>query len=275
MTRRVTFSAARSFRVQALAEQEDGARTEPGSMPDGAFFALEVTVGGEVDPRTGIIVNVKEIDRIVRESVLQDIEGRWIDEEVAEFRERPPTGELLLRFARERLESGLPSAARLTRLRLEETPTSFIGWSKEEEARMEATRVYEFAASHRLHSPLLSDEENQALFGKCNYRNGHGHNYVLEVTVAGPVDERSGRVVDPDALDAIVNREIVDRYDHRHLNFDIPELEGVVPSSEEITRTVWRRLKDLVPAPARLRKVLLRETARNYFETTGEDSSAP
>ena len=92
-----------------------------------------------------------------------------------------------------------------------------------------ATRVYEFSASHRLQSDSLSEQENRDLFGKCNYPNGHGHNYVLEVTVAGPVDPITGRVINPDALDEIVNREVVERYDHRHLNLDIPEFAGVHP----------------------------------------------
>jgi 6-pyruvoyltetrahydropterin/6-carboxytetrahydropterin synthase len=276
MTRRVSFSAARAYWVQSLSPEENRARLgdRASATPDGAFFALDVTVGGEVDPRTGIIVNVKEIDRIVRESLLQELQGRWINTQTPQFCGQPPTTELLLRYARARLEGHIPGGARLMALRLEETPTSFVSWSAEETDEMEVTRVYEFAASHRLHSQYLSDEENQTLFGKCNYPNGHGHNYVLEVTVAGPVDARSGRLVDPDALDSIVHREVVDRYDHRHFNCDIPEFTGRVPSSEEITKTIWQRLKDHVPPPARLRRVLLRETARNFFETTGEDSSA-
>ncbi len=139
---------------------------------------------------------------------------------------------------------------------------------------MQLTRVYEFAASHRLHSPHLSDEENRALFGKCNYPHGHGHNYLLEVTVTGPTDPRSGRVVDPEALDAVVHREVVDRYDHRHLNYDIPELEGLIPSTEVVTKAVWQRLRDQIPAPARLKRIVIRETARNFFEYQGEDENA-
>src|SRR5438445_1829567 len=108
---------------------------------------------------------------------------------------------------------------------------------------LNVTRRYRFAASHRLHSPRLSDEENRELFGKCNYPNGHGHNYILEVTVAGPLDDRSGRVIDPDALDEIVNREVVDRYDHRHFNHDIPEFEGLIPSTEEVTKIIWQRVE--------------------------------
>ena len=133
------------------------------------------------------------------------------------------------------------------------------------------TRAYEFAASHRLHSPHLTDAENRELFGKCNYEHGHGHNYELEVTVAGPVDPCTGRILDGEMLDAIVNREVVDRYDHRHFNFDIPEFEEKIPSAEVITLIIWERLRDHIPPPVRLQRVLLRETGRNFFEYQGED----
>ena len=136
---------------------------------------------------------------------------------------------------------------------------------------MYVTRVYEFAASHRLDSPHLTAEENKALFGKCNNFYGHGHNYIVEVTVSGSVEARTGRVVDIDRLDEIVHREVIDRYDHRHFNFDIPEFEGRIPSAEVITQVIWERLRDHIPAPARLQKVLLRETARNIFEYHGEE----
>ena len=135
------------------------------------------------------------------------------------------------------------------------------------------TRVYEFAASHRLHSPRLSEEENRELFGKCNYVNGHGHNYVLEVSVAGPIDPRSGRVMSPEAMDAIIEKEVVDRYDHRHFNYDLPEFKDLIPSSEVITKVIWERLRDRFPAPVRLHRIRLHETARNIFEYRGEEPS--
>lgn len=132
------------------------------------------------------------------------------------------------------------------------------------------TRVYEFSASHRLHSPHLSAEDNRELFGKCNYDNGHGHNYEVEVTIAGPVDAHSGRVLNPDILDEIANREVIDRYDHRHFNHDLPEFADLVPSAEVITRIIWQRLQSHIPMPATLYRVLVRETSRNIFEYYGE-----
>jgi 6-pyruvoyltetrahydropterin/6-carboxytetrahydropterin synthase len=138
---------------------------------------------------------------------------------------------------------------------------------------MQVTQIYEFSASHRLHSDQLSEIENEELFGKCNRLNGHGHNYVFEVTVAGTPDVRTGRVIDSETLDAIVNAEIVERYDHRHLNLDIPEFQTQIPSAEMITKVIYERLADKIPAPARLSRVVLRETARNIFEYSGEDTN--
>ena len=135
---------------------------------------------------------------------------------------------------------------------------------------MRLTRAYEFAASHRLYSRHLTEEQNLELFGKCSYPNGHGHNYVLEITVEGPIDPQSARVIDPVSLDEIVNREIVDRYDHRHFNHDIPEFTDLVPSTELVTKVAWERLVDHIPPPARLISVAIQETARNKFEYRGE-----
>ena len=103
------------------------------------------------------------------------------------------------------------------------------------------TRRLRFNAAHRVHNPALSDEENQALFGKCNNPNWHGHNYTLEVSVTGPVDARTGYVVDLGKLKAIVERAYVDHVDHRNMNIDVPFMQGVIPTAENIVVVCWRR----------------------------------
>ena len=128
------------------------------------------------------------------------------------------------------------------------------------------TRTYEFAASHRLHVPSLSPEENVRLFGKCNHPHGHGHNYVLEVTVSAPTDPVTGMSVSLDELDAVVDREIVDRYDHRNLDLDVEELQGGPTTSEIVVQAIFDRLAPAVPG--KLVRVRLFETARNVFEVT-------
>ena len=130
------------------------------------------------------------------------------------------------------------------------------------------TRRLTFNAAHRVHNPQLSDEENRELFGKCNNPNWHGHNYVLEVAVEGPVDERTGYVVDLGRLKGIVEREIVDQIDHRNMNVDVPFMEGINPTTENIVVACWRVLEPSV-SPGRLKRLRLWETENNYVEYEG------
>jgi 6-pyruvoyltetrahydropterin/6-carboxytetrahydropterin synthase len=134
---------------------------------------------------------------------------------------------------------------------------------------MRLTRRYRFAALHRLHSPHLSEEENRALYGKCAHPYGHGHDYVLEVTVRGPVDPLSGRVVDTRALDALVAAEVLGPLSHQELNAVL----AAVPTTENLARAIRERLLDgwprVFPGPhPRLERVRLAETPRNIIEIT-------
>lgn len=129
------------------------------------------------------------------------------------------------------------------------------------------TRRYTFAASHRLHCDRLSDAENRAVFGKCDNPNGHGHNYVLFVTVRGALDPRSGRVTDLGILDRIVNETVVQRFDHQDLNRD-PGFSDRVTTGENVVRFVWDLLANKIPG-GELEKIGLIETRDNYFEYAG------
>jgi len=129
------------------------------------------------------------------------------------------------------------------------------------------TRRYKFAASHRLHSERLSPEENQQVFGKCNNLNGHGHNYIVYVTVRGAIDVESGRVTDLGTLDRIVTESVVDRFDHRDLNLD-PGFSGRVTTGENLVKFIWELLVDKIPGGS-LQTIGLVETRDNYFEYAG------
>ncbi len=128
-------------------------------------------------------------------------------------------------------------------------------------------RRYSFSAAHRLHNEALSDDENQRLYGKCNNRYGHGHNYVLEVTVSGEVDPRTGMICDLSELDAAVEREVMARFDHENLNM-VPEFSGKVPTSEALIQVIFDKLQGSFAA-ARLERVRLEETSQNSFEYAG------
>ena len=134
--------------------------------------------------------------------------------------------------------------------------------------RVTVTRRLRFNAAHRVHNPALSDQENAAIFGKCNNPNWHGHNYILDVSVEGDIDDRTGYVFDLGALKQIVEREIVDKVDHRNFNLDVDFMESVIPTSENIIVAFWHLLNDRVK-PARLARLVLWETENNYVEYTG------
>jgi 6-pyruvoyltetrahydropterin/6-carboxytetrahydropterin synthase len=132
------------------------------------------------------------------------------------------------------------------------------------------TRRYGFSASHRLHTPSLSEEENRVLYGKCNNPFGHGHNYVLEVSVQGPVDARSGRAVDPAELDRLVQERVIAGLDHKNLNEEIEEFQSIVPTTENLGLLIHSRLqgawRSVFPGQwPRLEKVRIAETERNIF----------
>jgi 6-pyruvoyltetrahydropterin/6-carboxytetrahydropterin synthase len=134
--------------------------------------------------------------------------------------------------------------------------------------KLSLTRRYHFAASHRLHSPNFSEDENRRIYGKCSNPYGHGHNYVLEVTVSGAVDPATGMVANLGDLDPFVEREVVEPFDHKYLNEEVPEFIKNVPTAENVCREIYRRLKAF-PA-ARLERVRLEETSKNSFEYDGE-----
>lgn len=133
------------------------------------------------------------------------------------------------------------------------------------------TRRYRFCAAHRLHTDQLSAEENWATFGKCNNPNGHGHNYVVFVSVRGGIDPVTHQVLDVSRLDAVVERIVVQRFDHQDLNLD-PEFATQTTTGENLVLLIWDLLVDQLPA-GRLVKVGVIETRDNYFEYSGSVES--
>jgi len=132
------------------------------------------------------------------------------------------------------------------------------------------TRKTEFAASHYYHNPDFTPEENRRLFGKCNNPNGHGHNYILEVTVRGDVDPRSGFVVDLKRLKEVMNRDVLDAMDHRFLNREVPEFAAQIPTTENIAIAIWRRLAGKLNH-ATLYRVRVYETPDLFVDFYGEE----
>jgi 6-pyruvoyltetrahydropterin/6-carboxytetrahydropterin synthase len=154
------------------------------------------------------------------------------------------------------------------------------------------TRRYRISAAHRLHNNVLSAEENARLYGKCNNPRGHGHDYGLEITVGGEVDTDTGMVMDVGVLDRLVAREVLDRFDHKHLNLEVDEFRERVPTTENLCVEIYNLLATSFPvwssspksepaaaaredstSGARLVRVRLEETSNNFFEYEGEGAN--
>jgi 6-pyruvoyltetrahydropterin/6-carboxytetrahydropterin synthase len=132
------------------------------------------------------------------------------------------------------------------------------------------TRREVFSASHRLHNDQLSDEENKKIYDKCNNKHGHGHNYVLEVMVTGEVNPVTGYVIDLKELKSIVRENVIEKFDHKYLNYDVDVMNGINPTTENIAIAIWNILKDKIPS-GKLHSVKIFETENNYIEYKGKD----
>ena len=131
------------------------------------------------------------------------------------------------------------------------------------------TRKAEFSSAHYYYVESWSQQENEKIFGRCANRNGHGHNYTLEVSVAGEIDPVSGFVVDLKALKDVIEREVIQAYDHRHLNLEVPEFRSTVPTTENIAIAIWKRLEPKI-AGAKLHRVRVYEMPDLFADYCGE-----
>lgn len=136
------------------------------------------------------------------------------------------------------------------------------------------TRKSTFSAAHRLYNPTFSDERNQAVFDKCNNPRGHGHNYVLEVTVRGLPDPLTGYVIDLKELKDILEEVIIDKVDHKHLNYDVDFLRGMIPTVENLCVAFWDQLRDRLPS-GELHRIRVYESDQNVADYFGEPVSIP
>ena len=127
---------------------------------------------------------------------------------------------------------------------------------------MKVCRRETFNAAHRLHNPAFDDQKNEAVFGKCNNSNYHGHNYVLETWVEGEIDPQTGYVIDLKILSDIIHEEVLEPFDHRNLNLDCPEFRNLIPTAENITSVIWNKIRKRLDSNLKL-EIRLWETERN------------
>lgn len=268
MARKLVFSSGHRYWSPEMTVEENKARFGRWASPynHGHNYNLFVTVEGVVDPKTGMVCNIKKIDDVVKERIISVFDQRSLNDEVPYFKEHAPSLENLMAFIHAELAASgaMPMEAPLVGFRLEEMPTFYGEMNLTDTWKMNITRVYNFSAGHRLHNDELSEAENLELYGKCWNPAGHGHNYIVEVTVEGEPDPKSGMLISLDELDAIVNREVIDRYDHKNLNVDVPELSDKITTCEVVAQVIFNILKEKLPV--KLARVRLQETPKNIFE---------
>ena len=226
----------------------------------GHFFALRVTLAAaELDPASACLVDVKRIDRAVRERAIAVV--------ARHLRESPAAvGRLALE-----LMAAVGEDERVVDLSLSLSPYLSVSVRSTEVPMVRFSQTFEFAASHRLHNPALSEDENRTLFGKCNNPLGHGHNYQVQVTLVGEPDPATGRVADVPAFERAVDEAVLRRFDHRHLNLEVPEFADVIPSVENIAKVTYDLLKPrFAGGRARLASVTVWETPKTWCEYGGE-----
>jgi 6-pyruvoyltetrahydropterin/6-carboxytetrahydropterin synthase len=220
----------------------------------GHYFSLEATVTGNPDPSSGCILNIKDIDQAVRHRAIP-----FTADFLRSGRRNPPE---LLRKLHDLLKSAWPSSE-LYALRLRLTPFLSYQIFSREHPMVRLSQKFEFSASHRLHNPKLSEEENRRLFGKCNNPNGHGHNYVLEVTLASPKQDS----LSLPTIERIVSDSVIEPLDHKNLNQEIPQFKTLIPSVENIAMVIYKMLKSpLSGAGAELKAVTVWETTKTWCE---------
>lgn len=262
IARRAYFSVGRRLTNPAWDEAANRDAFGMDAQPHGHDYTVTVYYTGEPSDVDGMIVNITEIKPLLAK-LLGQLDGRFLDEEVDAFRASRPTVENIVDFLWRQMPRRIATAT-LSRLCVQQSENL---WALRSDDGMKLTKKYEFAAAHRLHAPTLPEAENQARYGKCNNPRGHGHNYNLEVTVAGEPDPATGYIMPPSELDSIVEEEVFERFDHKHLNEDCPEFENLIPTSENLAAVIFQRLRGRLDRDGRrLVKIGLHETQKNYFE---------
>jgi len=226
----------------------------PGMIGLGAFYELQVVCRGEVDAQTGYLMNITEIDRAVREQALPIIERAFRTQN----KEPNDAGAVLAEII-PIVNSSLGGSVVSVRWHL--TPYHSISMQAAVPHQLNISQHFEFSASHRLHVPSMSDEDNRRVFGKCNNPHGHGHNYRVEVTVAKPLEGAFTLAT----LERIVDQRVIQRFDHKHLNLDTAEFALLNPSVENIAKMCFDLLQEPINAAGgSLQRVKLWETEKTF-----------
>ena len=263
VNRRATFSASHRYWLPELSPEENWERFGANSRfpGHGHNYVLYVSLIGELD-KYGMVQNLSDVKKVIKREVTSQLDYSYLNDTWKEFQETLPTTENIAKIIWERLSPHLP----LVDIKLYEHPQLWVNYQGN---NMEATLSIQthFSSAHRLALPELSFEENTEIYGKCARPNGHGHNYHLEVSVTGEMDDRTGMIVDLGDLQKVVDDYVVEPFDHTFLNKDIPYFAEVVPTAENIAVHIAQLLQEpIAKLGVELEKVKLIESPNNSCE---------
>ena len=257
LSREIRFSLCRSFDPR-ITNSWAGWPSTNRIVP---WLKMRAVVLGAPDVQTGFLCNVKQLDDMLRQVVVENLMPNYRPQQ---------TAEQLVRIAYTTMEREWQDEATLASLSLVLSPCLSFSIFGESPTMITVTQQFEFSAAHRLHCDAFSDERNLEVFGKCNNPHGHGHNYVVEVSVENQVDadDRHGQVCPLNEFEATVKELVVDRLDHKNLNIDIEHFANINPSVENIAIAIWDWL-DGNFGDARLSSVKVFETPKTWAEYRG------
>ena len=223
----------------------------------GHYFELDVSLRGQLDPATDYLLNIKDVDDAVRKRVVPLVTQSII---AGQF----TGGGIVVREIFQALR-GQWSKVMLECVRLRLSPQLSMSCFDWESPMIRVSQKFEFSASHRLHNPQFSEDENHTAFGKCNNPHGHGHNYEVQVTIKGDPDA-NGMIMPMPAFERIVKETIIERFDHRNLNLEVSEFRNLNPTVENIAMVIYRLLKPALTGGAQLHGVTVWETPKTWCE---------
>jgi 6-pyruvoyltetrahydropterin/6-carboxytetrahydropterin synthase len=263
INRRAEFSASHRYWLPELSDAENQAQFGLCAQPygHGHNYVLYISLYGDID-EYGMVLNLSDVKHVIKKEVTGQLDYSFLNDVWSEFRQTLPTTENIARIIWQRLAPHFP----LVRIQLFEHPELFAEYIGND---MEASLTIgtHFSAAHRLALDSLTLEQNSEIYGKCARVNGHGHNYHLEVTVTGSIDERTGMIVDLVKLHELVDKYAVEPLDHTFLNKDIPHFAKVVPTAENIAVYIGHTIdKPIHALGAQLHKLKLIESPNNSCE---------
>jgi 6-pyruvoyltetrahydropterin/6-carboxytetrahydropterin synthase len=262
LTREVRFSVNYRLSHDASDKPSNSYAGFPSLTGLGYYFALQVTLSGQLDPASHYLQNIKLVDTLVRQRAIPVVETAI---RTGNF---GGGGQLLVQLF-DLLKDPWPRIS-LDRLGLNLSPLLSLSVYLREYPMIQLSQKFEFSASHRLHNPALSEEQNRQTFGKCSNPYGHGHNYEVQVTLRGQPNVQ-GALIDVPLFEQAVAETVINRFDHKNLNVEVAEFREVLPSVENISKVIFQLLRPrFTQLGVELASVTVWETPKTWCEYSGE-----